>query len=43
MRVVVIIPSRYGSIRFEGKPLATICGKPMIQRVCEQAMQAETI
>jgi 3-deoxy-manno-octulosonate cytidylyltransferase (CMP-KDO synthetase) len=40
MRVVVIIPSRYGSSRFEGKPLAMICGIPMIERVYRQAMQA---
>ena len=43
MRVVVIIPSRYGSIRFDGKPLANICGKPMIQWVCQRAMQAKCI
>jgi 3-deoxy-manno-octulosonate cytidylyltransferase (CMP-KDO synthetase) len=43
MRVVVIIPSRYGSTRFNGKPLATICGKPMIQWVCQRAMQAKCI
>lgn len=43
MRVVVIIPSRYGSIRFDGKPLANICGKPMIQWVCLRAMQAKCI
>jgi 3-deoxy-manno-octulosonate cytidylyltransferase (CMP-KDO synthetase) len=43
MRVVVIIPSRYGSSRFDGKPLATICGKPMIQWVCQRAMQAKCI
>jgi 3-deoxy-manno-octulosonate cytidylyltransferase (CMP-KDO synthetase) len=43
MRVVVIIPSRYGSTRFDGKPLAIICGKPMIQWVCQRAMQAKCI
>ena len=43
MRVVVIIPSRYGSSRFDGKPLANICGKPMIQWVCQRAMQAKCI
>lgn len=32
-----IIPARYASTRFPGKPLADICGKPMIQRVYEQA------
>ena len=35
-----IIPSRYGSSRFPGKPLADIAGKPMIQRVYEQAKKA---
>ncbi len=35
--VVAIIPARYHSNRFEGKPLAEICGKPMIQRVYERA------
>ena len=32
-----IIPARYASTRFPGKPLALINGKPMIQRVYEQA------
>ncbi|NME70164.1 3-deoxy-manno-octulosonate cytidylyltransferase [Flammeovirga aprica] len=32
-----IIPARYGSSRLEGKPLADICGKPMIQHVYERA------
>ncbi len=35
-----IIPARYGSKRFEGKPLVDIAGKTMIQRVYEQAKQA---
>ncbi len=43
MRVVVIIPSRYGSTRFDGKPLVNICGKPMIQWVYERAMQARCV
>ena len=43
MRVVVIIPSRYGSTRFNGKPLANICGKPMIQWVCQRAMKARCV
>ena len=34
-----IIPARYASSRFPGKPLADIAGKPMIQRVYEQAKQ----
>lgn len=37
MRVLGVIPARYGSTRFEGKPLADICGKPMIRRVWERA------
>jgi 3-deoxy-manno-octulosonate cytidylyltransferase (CMP-KDO synthetase) len=36
MKVVGIIPSRYSSSRFPGKPLANILGKSMIQRVYEQ-------
>jgi len=40
MKIVVIIPSRYGSTRFEGKPLALISGKPMIQCVYERAASA---
>jgi 3-deoxy-manno-octulosonate cytidylyltransferase (CMP-KDO synthetase) len=35
-----IIPARYGSTRFPGKPLADLGGKPMIQRVYEQAQKA---
>jgi 3-deoxy-manno-octulosonate cytidylyltransferase (CMP-KDO synthetase) len=35
MAVVAIIPARYGSTRFPGKPLALIGGKPMIQHVYE--------
>ncbi len=35
--VICIIPARWGSSRFEGKPLADICGKPMIQHVYEKA------
>lgn len=37
MKVAAFIPARYGSTRLEGKPLADICGKPMIQWVYEQA------
>ena len=36
MRVVGVIPSRYSSSRFPGKPLADICGKPMIWWVYNQ-------
>ena len=41
MKVVGIIPARYGSSRFPGKPLAMIKGKTMIQRVCEQAWKSK--
>ncbi len=40
---LAIIPSRYGSKRFKGKPLALIKNKPMIQWVYEQAKTAKTI
>jgi len=43
MKVVVIIPARYGSTRFEGKPLALIAGRPMIRWVYEGARAAETV
>ena len=43
MKIVAIIPSRYGSTRFDGKPLALIAGKPMIRLVYERAIQAEKI
>jgi len=33
----VIIPARYASTRFPGKPLADVAGKPMVVRVCERA------
>jgi len=39
--IVCVIPSRYGSSRFPGKPLADICGKPMIQHVYERASRAK--
>ena len=40
MKFIGIIPSRYGSTRFPGKPLADICGKTVIRRVYEQASLA---
>jgi 3-deoxy-manno-octulosonate cytidylyltransferase (CMP-KDO synthetase) len=33
----VVIPARYASTRFPGKPLAELAGKPMVVRVCERA------
>ncbi len=43
MIAVGIIPARYPSARFPGKPLAPIHGKPMIQHVAERARQAELL
>src|SRR5262245_18227170 len=40
---VVIIPSRYASSRFPGKPLVPIAGKPMIQHFDERARQAHLV
>ena len=42
-RVVAVIPARYHSNRFEGKPLALIDGKPMIQHVVERARRVEML
>ena len=43
MKATVIIPARYGSTRLAAKPLADICGKPMIQHVYERAMEASLV
>jgi 3-deoxy-manno-octulosonate cytidylyltransferase (CMP-KDO synthetase) len=40
MKFLGVIPARYASTRFPGKPLALINGKPMIERVYIQAMKA---
>jgi 3-deoxy-manno-octulosonate cytidylyltransferase (CMP-KDO synthetase) len=40
--ILGIIPARYASTRFPGKPLVDIGGKSMIQRVCEQAQKVLT-
>lgn len=39
--VVIVIPARYGATRLPGKPLVSLAGKPMIQRVFERAKLAE--
>jgi len=39
--ILGIIPARYASTRFPGKPLVNIDGKPMIQRVYEQALKSD--
>jgi 3-deoxy-manno-octulosonate cytidylyltransferase (CMP-KDO synthetase) len=43
MKVIGIIPSRYGSRRFPGKPLIDILGKSMIQRVFEQCIKCNKL
>jgi 3-deoxy-manno-octulosonate cytidylyltransferase (CMP-KDO synthetase) len=39
-RVVAVIPARYSSTRFPGKPLVPLCGRPMIAHVVERALEA---
>lgn len=41
MKIIGVIPARYKSSRFPGKPLADICGKPMIYWVYNQAMKVD--
>lgn len=43
VKVLGVIPARYASTRFPGKPLADIAGKSMIRRVYEQAVKSECI
>ena len=43
MKVIGIIPARYGSTRFPGKPLALIAGKPLIRHVVERCQQAKSL
>ncbi len=43
MKIIGIIPARFASTRFPGKPLALIGNKTMIQRVIEQAEKATTL
>lgn len=43
MKIIGIIPARYASTRFPGKPLIDIGGKSMIQRVYEQAKKTSSL
>ncbi|EAH4913675.1 3-deoxy-manno-octulosonate cytidylyltransferase [Campylobacter coli] len=43
MKILGVIPARYGSTRFPGKPLADILGKPMIWWVYQQAKKAKKL
>lgn len=43
MKVIGVIPARYGSTRFPGKALALLQGKPLVQWVWEKACRAKTL
>jgi 3-deoxy-manno-octulosonate cytidylyltransferase (CMP-KDO synthetase) len=43
VKIIGIIPARYASTRFPGKPLALIAGKPLIQHVVEQCKKARSL
>ena len=43
VKIVGIIPARFASTRFPGKPLAPIAGKPLIQHVVEQCQKAKSL
>ena len=43
MNVIGVIPARFASTRFPGKPLALIAGKPLIQHVVEQCQKAKSL
>ncbi len=43
MKILGLIPARYASTRFPGKPLAHIAGKPLIQHVVERCHRARTL
>jgi len=43
VRILGIIPARYASTRFPGKPLHPIAGKPLVQRVVEQCRKAKLL
>src|SRR5215510_13628002 len=43
MRILGIIPARYASTRFPGKPLQPIAGKPLVRHVVERCQQAKSL
>lgn len=43
MKIIGVIPARYKSSRFPGKPLADICGKPMVWWVYQQAIKVKEL
>src|SRR5215475_11097306 len=43
MKIIGIVPARYASTRFPGKPLALIAGKPLVQHVVERCQRAKLL
>ena len=43
MKILAVIPARYESSRFPGKPLVELHGKPMIQHVYERVQQVPSV
>ena len=43
MNIIGIIPARYASMRFPGKPLHPIAGKPLVQHVVERCREAKSL
>jgi 3-deoxy-manno-octulosonate cytidylyltransferase (CMP-KDO synthetase) len=43
VKAVGVIPARYASSRFPGKPLAPLCGRPLVQHVYERARRSTTL
>ena len=43
MKIIGIIPARYASTRFPGKPLHSIAGKPLVQHVVERCREAQSL
>jgi 3-deoxy-manno-octulosonate cytidylyltransferase (CMP-KDO synthetase) len=43
MKIIGIIPARYAAVRFPGKPLALIAGKPLVQHVVERCQKARSL
>ena len=43
MKIIGIIPARYASTRFPGKPIHPIAGKPLVQHVVERCREAKLL
>ena len=43
MKIIAVIPARYASTRFPGKPLVDICGKPMIWWVYNKVLDVKEL